>query len=162
MNHMVELEANIPVILCKLERIFPPAFFDSMEHLPVHLPYEARVGGPVQYRWMYKFERCMHDLKMKVSNKAHVEGSICEAYLIEETSTFCSHYFESHIPHMATRVPRNDDGEQRQYDESVWSIFRYPGRPYGVSRYRYLDDNELRVATAYVLLNCKEVKPYLE
>ena len=52
-----QLEANIPVILCKLERIFPPSFFDSMEHLPIHLPYEARVGGPVQYRWMYPFER---------------------------------------------------------------------------------------------------------
>ncbi|WVZ16156.1 hypothetical protein V8G54_009138 [Vigna mungo] len=35
----------------------PPSFFDSMEHLPIHLPYEARLGGPVQYRWMYPFER---------------------------------------------------------------------------------------------------------
>jgi len=51
------LEENIPLILCKLERIFPPGFFDSMEHLPIHLPYEAWLGGPVQYRWMYPFER---------------------------------------------------------------------------------------------------------
>ena len=51
------LERNIPVTLCKLERIFPPGFFDAMEHLPVHLTYEAKVGGPVQYRWMYPFER---------------------------------------------------------------------------------------------------------
>ena len=51
------MENNIPVLLCKLEQIFPPSFFDSMEHLPVHLPYEARLGGPVQYRWMYPFER---------------------------------------------------------------------------------------------------------
>ena len=28
-----------------------------MEHLPVHLPFEVKVGGPVQYRWMYPFER---------------------------------------------------------------------------------------------------------
>jgi len=42
---------------CKLERIFPLGFFDSMEHLPIHLPYEAWLGGPVQYRWMYPFER---------------------------------------------------------------------------------------------------------
>lgn len=54
---MARLEDEIPVILCKLERIFPPSFFDSMEHLPVHLPYEARIAGPVQYRWMYRFER---------------------------------------------------------------------------------------------------------
>ena len=32
-------------------------FFDSMEHLPIHLPFEAKGGGPVQYRWMYPFER---------------------------------------------------------------------------------------------------------
>jgi hypothetical protein len=32
-------------------------FFDSMEHLPIHLPYELKVGGLVQYRWMYQFER---------------------------------------------------------------------------------------------------------
>ncbi|KAL0448967.1 UNVERIFIED_CONTAM: hypothetical protein Slati_1453100 [Sesamum latifolium] len=44
-----ELENSVSIILCNLEKIFPPAFFDSMEHLIVHLPYEARVGGPVQY-----------------------------------------------------------------------------------------------------------------
>jgi len=42
---------------CKLERIFPPGFFDSMEHLLIHLSHEAWLGGPVQYRWMYPFER---------------------------------------------------------------------------------------------------------
>ena len=56
-EQMQKLEENIVVTLCKLEKIFPPGFFDSMEHLLVHLPYEAMVGGPVQYRWMYPFER---------------------------------------------------------------------------------------------------------
>ena len=56
-SKMMELEENIALILCKLERIFPPSFFNAMEHLPIHLPYEARVCGPVQYRWMYPFER---------------------------------------------------------------------------------------------------------
>ena len=54
---LLRMEENIPIIICKLERIFPSAFFDSMEHLPIHLPYEALLGGPVQYRWMYPFER---------------------------------------------------------------------------------------------------------
>ncbi|KAL0445963.1 UNVERIFIED_CONTAM: hypothetical protein Slati_1724200 [Sesamum latifolium] len=40
-----ELENSAAIILCNLEKIFPPAFFDSMEHLILHLPYEARVGG---------------------------------------------------------------------------------------------------------------------
>lgn len=56
-DELEKLEKSIVITLCKLEQIFPPAFFDSMEHLPIHLPYEARVGGPVQYRWMYPFER---------------------------------------------------------------------------------------------------------
>jgi len=58
MNDLVRMEENIPSILCKLERIFPPTtFFDSIEHLVIHLPVEAILGGPVQYRWMYPFER---------------------------------------------------------------------------------------------------------
>ena len=56
-KHLETLEKNIVETLCKLEKIFPPSFFDSMEHLPIHLAYEAKVGGPVQYRWMYPFER---------------------------------------------------------------------------------------------------------
>jgi len=56
-DHIERLETNIVETLCKLEMIFPPSFFDSMEHLPIHLPFEAKVGGPVQYRWMYPFER---------------------------------------------------------------------------------------------------------
>ena len=56
-DELIQMQQNIPLILCKLEQIFPPEFFDSMEHLPIHLPYEALVGGPVQYRWMYPFER---------------------------------------------------------------------------------------------------------
>ncbi|XP_043817330.1 uncharacterized protein LOC122724999 [Manihot esculenta] len=54
---MQRLNEQIPVILCKLERVFPPSLFDSMEHLLVHLAYEALIAGPVQYRWMYPFER---------------------------------------------------------------------------------------------------------
>ena len=34
---MVRLEKEIPLILCNLKRIFPPSFFNSMEHLPVCL-----------------------------------------------------------------------------------------------------------------------------
>jgi len=56
-DDLSRMEQNISFILCKLERIFSPSFFDSMEHLPVPLVYEARLGGPVQYRWMHPFER---------------------------------------------------------------------------------------------------------
>jgi hypothetical protein len=45
-----DLENMAPVLLCKLEKIFPPSFFNLMQHLILHLPYEARMGGPVQAR----------------------------------------------------------------------------------------------------------------
>jgi hypothetical protein len=48
-----KLEKEIPVLLCKLEKKFPPGFFNPMLHLLIHLSYEAKVGGPIQYRWMY-------------------------------------------------------------------------------------------------------------
>ena len=52
-SHLEELEKKIVLILCKLERIFPLAFFDVMVHFVVHLLHEAMLTGPVQYRWMY-------------------------------------------------------------------------------------------------------------
>ncbi|XP_021729830.1 uncharacterized protein LOC110696802 [Chenopodium quinoa] len=45
---MERLEKNIAEILCKLEKVFPPTFFNSVEHLPIHLPYEGKLCGPVQ------------------------------------------------------------------------------------------------------------------
>ncbi|KAL0432043.1 UNVERIFIED_CONTAM: hypothetical protein Sradi_0830300 [Sesamum radiatum] len=53
-----KMEKHMALTLCKLERIFPPAFFDVMIHLMIHLASEAKVAGPVQYRWMFPFERC--------------------------------------------------------------------------------------------------------
>jgi len=40
-----EMERMAPVLLCKLEKIFPPGFFNPMQHMILHLPYEARMGG---------------------------------------------------------------------------------------------------------------------
>jgi hypothetical protein len=36
-----DLEKVAPVLLCKMEKIFPPGFFLSMQHLILHLPHEA-------------------------------------------------------------------------------------------------------------------------
>jgi hypothetical protein len=54
---MQRLVKEIAVLVCKMKTIFPPAWFIVMQHLLVHLPWEARVGGPVQFRWMYSQER---------------------------------------------------------------------------------------------------------
>jgi hypothetical protein len=36
----------------------------------------------------------LFNLKRKAKNKAYVEALICEAYIVEEISTFISYYFE--------------------------------------------------------------------
>jgi hypothetical protein len=93
-SDMETLSASIAQILCKLEMIFPPPFFDIVMHLPVHLAEKARVGGPVCYRWMYPIERYLCKLKGYVRNKAHPEGSIAEGYILEGCMTFCSRFLE--------------------------------------------------------------------
>ncbi|XP_078158220.1 uncharacterized protein LOC144553916 [Carex rostrata] len=81
---VAQLEDDIIVTMCKAEKIFPPAFFDSMEHLVVHVAYEARMGGPVGSRWMFSCERRNKKQRMRVTNKARVEGSIVEATIAKE------------------------------------------------------------------------------
>lgn len=49
-DYMMHIETDILVILCKLEKIFPPSSFDSMEHLPIHLLDEAILCVPPQFR----------------------------------------------------------------------------------------------------------------
>jgi hypothetical protein len=44
-KEMEKLVKEIQVLLCKLEKIFPPGWFNLMQHLHVHLPYEAKIGG---------------------------------------------------------------------------------------------------------------------
>jgi hypothetical protein len=90
----------------KLERTFPPAFFDVMVHLVVHLPDEALLLGPVQYGWMYPIERKLCTLKRYVRNRARLEGSIAEAYIADECLTFCSKYMDD-VETRFNRKPRN-------------------------------------------------------
>jgi hypothetical protein len=43
---MIDDLENVALVLrCKLEKIFPLGFFNLMQHLILHLPYEARMGG---------------------------------------------------------------------------------------------------------------------
>lgn len=57
LEKLVNLESEIVETMCQLERYFPPSLFDIMFHLPIHLAREARLGGPIHFRWMYPFER---------------------------------------------------------------------------------------------------------
>jgi hypothetical protein len=93
---MKKLEEEIPVLLCKLEKIFPPGWFNPIQHLLVHLPYEAKIVGLQQYRCMYHIERALKKLRSMVRNKAKVEGCIAEEFKLKEITYFSSVYFAEH------------------------------------------------------------------
>jgi hypothetical protein len=70
---MQKFEKEIPILICKFEKVFPPGFFNVMQHLIVHLAWEALVGEPVQFRWMYPIERALKKLRASIRNKARVD-----------------------------------------------------------------------------------------
>nr|GEY70835.1 hypothetical protein [Tanacetum cinerariifolium] len=69
-DDMMKAQIKVVDILCDLELIYPPALFDIMIHLVIHLPLEALEGGPIHPWWMFPFEKYMKKLKGYVWNKA--------------------------------------------------------------------------------------------
>ncbi|KAL3839108.1 hypothetical protein ACJIZ3_023699 [Penstemon smallii] len=154
-----KMERNIPLILCKLEKIFPPAFFDVMIHLAIHLPQEAKVAGPVHSRWMYPIERFLKLLKSHVRNKARPEGSIAEGYIVKECLTFMSMYLHG-IETKFNRTERNYDGVQ-DHQEYELTVFALKVRPLGpLKRCNPLSQKDIDIAQNFILNNCVEVDVY--
>lgn len=56
-HELDKLQSKLVITMCNLEKIFPPTFFTIMVHLVIHLANEAKIAGPVHYRWMYPIER---------------------------------------------------------------------------------------------------------
>ena len=57
LQKLKDIQNEIVITLCLLEKYFPPSFFDIMVHLMVHLVREVELCGPVFFRWMYPIER---------------------------------------------------------------------------------------------------------
>ncbi|XP_058210406.1 uncharacterized protein LOC131322874 isoform X1 [Rhododendron vialii] len=167
-EELERLESQIAVTLCNLEKNFPPSFFTVMVHLVVHLTTEAKLAGPVHYRWMYPIERYdmlsyihlysfhhlqlvnyvnmlihryLHHLKSYVRNKACPEGSIVEGYIAEECLTFCSRYLDT-VETVFNRPPRNVEGST------------------GLISHFELDQKSWMQAHRYVLFNTDEITPF--
>lgn len=154
---LAQMKTELPITLCKLEKIFPPAFFDVMVHLAVHLPDEAILRGLVQFGWMYPIERCLYTLKKSVRNKACAEGSIAEAYVADEALTFCSRYMED-VETRFNQLPRNVGfSDQSPYTVDVFG--------HGVNLIGACDlyySEEIVQLVWYVLHNCDQVEEYVK
>jgi ABC-type cobalamin transport system ATPase subunit len=101
----------------------------------------------------------MGDYKRTVKNKARVEGSICMSYLQRETTYFCSHYFKT--VSLYARSQRNEAARLNDVTTTL-SISNQLGRPSGKPQTHWLSDAEKRSAHVHILINCNEVKPYIE
>nr|GEY59289.1 hypothetical protein [Tanacetum cinerariifolium] len=119
-----------------------------MVYLTIHLISEAKLGGPVHYRWMYPIKRCLMRLKSYFRNKAQPEGSMAEGYVKDECLTFCSRYVEG-VETLFNRPPRND---KTIYRKEIYML-NSRGRKLGKVDILELDYTSLAQAHRYVLLN---------
>ncbi|KAL4578884.1 hypothetical protein LXL04_015015 [Taraxacum kok-saghyz] len=105
-------------------------------------------------------------LKRTVRNKAKVEGSIVQSYLVKELATYCSLYFEPTIETRHNREPRNfaSDHPIPSSTNARLSVFVFPSRRLFAKggTQRVMGDQELHKAHTYILLNCVEIHPYVD
>jgi hypothetical protein len=126
----------------------------------VHLPWEARVGGPVQFRWMYSQERELKKLRATVRNKARVEGCIAEPFARKEITNFSSMYF-SRANNVNAHTPRYHIVKEVSLSEL--SIFQWNGKGVGASSVHYVTNEEWNYTMLYMYMNMmEEVEPYFE
>ncbi|KAL8117760.1 hypothetical protein AgCh_015593 [Apium graveolens] len=118
----------------KAKQLKHGGFFDPMEHLPLHLATECKLGGPANGRWMYFVERYLHNLKLKVENKARAEGSML----------------------------RRNEAPRKFHDVELLEVYTYMTHPSLQSRDRILNGDEHELVAYYVLINSPEVGKYLQ
>ncbi|XP_071931860.1 uncharacterized protein [Coffea arabica] len=129
MDDLERLEKNAPLILCKLEKIFPPAFFDIMIHLIVHLPKEAKLGGPVHPRWMFPFESKHKEMLQRI----HPEN-VDSRHEDQFTEWFKDHINQLHID------------KSLDVSEELWALANGP-IPFMTKHYSGCIVNEVRFHT---------------
>jgi hypothetical protein len=93
-----KLQEEIVVILCELEMYFPPAFFDIMVHMLVHVMEDIVQLGPTFLHSMIPFERINGVIKGYVRNRSCPDGSIAMGFLTEECISFCTNYLNIENP----------------------------------------------------------------
>jgi hypothetical protein len=156
---MQKFEKEIPILVCKMEKVFLPGWINAMQYLLVHLPWEAKVGGHVQFRWMYSQERELKKLRTTVCNKARVEGCIAEAFACKEIMKFSSIYF-SCANNVIAHTPRYHIEEVVPLSEL--KIFQWNGKGVRATSAHFVTDEEWNYTMLYKYTNIEEVILYIE
>ena len=79
---------------------------------------------------LWVFCRFLLHLKKFIRNHAAIEASIAKSYICYEIATFVSNYFEPDA-RSRNRRPRRNDEVVNDPRRPQFSIFNFPGRPYG-------------------------------
>ncbi|GJX06299.1 putative transposase-associated domain-containing protein [Tanacetum coccineum] len=149
LQELDKMQLELVVTLCLLEKFFPPSFFDIMIHLTVHLTREVKLCGPICFRWMYPFERCMKVIKGHVRNRNRPEGCIAEETIAEETIEFFSEY---HKTMKTIGIPPDKHVTNENED----------GKPLSADKSSEVSGEVFQKAHLYVIHNTNEIVPYIE
>ena len=106
---------------------------------------------------MYPIEHRLYTLKRSVRNKVSLEGSIAEAYVVDEALTFCSRYMDD-VETRFNQLPRNVGF----LDQSAYTadVFGHSVNLIGACDLSY--SVELDKLVWYVLHNCDQVEKYIK
>ena len=91
------------------------------------------------------FEKYLAHFKTFVRNRAQLEGSIAEGYILEETITFCSRYLG--VETVFNRPHRNDDDNENAFSY----FFNAGGWPIGKVKLINLNHKSKMQIHRYVL-----------
>jgi hypothetical protein len=125
----------------------------------VHIPREAKVGGPTQFRWMYSQERELNNLRVIVCNKTRVKGCIAQAFACKEITNLSSKYF-SCTNNVNAHTTRYHIVEEVPLSEL--SIFQWKGKGVGSASAHYVTDDKWNDTMLYMYTSMEEVQPYFE
>jgi hypothetical protein len=125
----------------------------------VHLPWEAKVGGPEQFRWMYSQERELKKLRVTIRNKARVESCIAEAFTCKDIMNFLSKYF-SCVNNLNSHTMRYHIVEEVSLSEL--SIFQWKDKGVRAPSAHYVTDDEWNYTILYMYTSIEEVQQYFE
>ena len=128
-----------------------------MQHLIVHLLYEAWMGGSCRTVGAIQSRDVWRLFAKKCRNKAKIEASVAEAYILEEVSNFPEKYYTENLPNIYNPPPCYNDGE----NESNLSLFQGQLGSASASITKQLKNEEWRSIMLYVLTNLVEVQPFI-
>ena len=114
-------------------------------------------GVSVQNRWCYPIERCLKTLRKKCRNKARIEASIAEAYILEEVLNFTEKYYTEKLPNVYNPPSCYNADE----NESNLSLFQGQLESASASTTKQLKNEEWHSIMLYVLTNLVEVQPFI-